>query len=1186
MKAAASDCSAAHNMSFTDRIWRVLNQKHELVPKDYDFLIECLTKEPDSLYQLAHDTSQDSLAMFLAGQSDRLTRLFQRIKSTPPSLLTRTSRRYIAEQLVLFLLEVLPTLSEILEEGAIAEFLTPALAICLEQKPVHFQKLANHISISTLQNLFADESSGCIVRGWAMNAQKSMPRDAVTLQRWTTALSSMVELCTPNCHGVNYYLELYKTSKELTENLLEHSCQFDTATRVKLNLPKLDAMIVLNKDDKKSDRTKAVNVQSHYRELGENVKASLSAFDLEAPHSIRTLQQVIQQLKIEKTLDILSAIAATFPCGRCKKMLAKGYSPLEPHEELPKPEVKVVQPTTLSLDVFGKQIGAWKVLLSQVSFYKSVVACDYAFLVTRVLWNGTYYDQQAALKSLQTMDHHVPIKSKLIDLTSMCAIDCLTGSPEQRRRLRIPLTTTECGKDRYILWQIDVGVAEGTGLLRQEVKVWDIGSREEISKAIEHVIALQQNYSDEVVRLCCKFVLSFVKSLSGPFYLCIGVIEASSLSFNSPPFHHRFCSETKQTCTDIEFFPGQRQKRKQGEHLLPVQFDQRSPITQPIYSQNPVLDVRLVSQETIDMANKFYALTKPVLQSLVTNNMPAQVPFDLSAEEAEIIQHFKTSTLILGRSGTGKTTCLVYKLVAKYLAGRMTGGEPIQQVLLTRSSLLAEKLRNYTVELIKTLDMSSHEKDGQLGLTEPSNGNTQWETTTATALDLSEVSFPLICTFDHFLQVLENTITAMDRQSFERGGKQSSSKRSGLDRATWEVVDRNSFRLDYWPRFPSPLTKRLPLGLVFSEIMGVIKGSASSRTSLTYLSRDEYLTRSTRLAPAFSAGDRPLVYEIFEVYENLKYKRREMDYVDRVMKVLRAIRVDNELRRLLGCKFHEMYIDEVQDQRMMDLEMFLSFVNDSRGFHFAGDTAQAIAGDSTFRFEDVSALIYNHFAAAGATMNQLELVKPTMFKLAKNYRSHRGILQLASLIMSLLWKGFPDTVDKLGPEIGQLAGPTPTIFLGCGADLLTSTNVGRVQLSGNSGEFGAEQVILVRDDAQKKILQAQIGDAALVLTILQSKGMEFDDVILWDFFSNCPNETGVRNLGALLKPETASGYAREHTEMCSELKTLYVAVTRARVQLYLIESSSKIMQPVIDLIQGGGQVRSARFRNSYFAIAS
>jgi hypothetical protein len=56
-------------------------------------------------------------------------------------------------------------------------------------------------------------------------------------------------------------------------------------------------------------------------------------------------------------------------------------------------------------------------------------------------------------------------------------------------------------------------------------------------------------------------------------------------------------------------------------------------------------------------------------------------------------------------------------------------------------------------------------------------------------------------------------------------------------------------------------------------------------------------------------------------------------------------------------------------------------------------------------------------------------------------------------------------------------------------------------------EFGASQVIIVRDDATKqrlKHLNSNIGDIGLVLTVFEAKGMEFNDVLLYNFFTNSP----------------------------------------------------------------------------------
>lgn len=112
----------------------------------------------------------------------------------------------------------------------------------------------------------------------------------------------------------------------------------------------------------------------------------------------------------------------------------------------------------------------------------------------------------------------------------------------------------------------------------------------------------------------------------------------------------------------------------------------------------------------------------------------------------------------------------------------------------------------------------------------------------------------------------------------------------------------------------------------------------------------------------------------------------------------------------------------------------------------AGDSAQCISKDSTFRFANLKALFYEHFSRTGNSFKP-HLAKPELFLLSTNFRSHQGILSLASFVMDLLWRGelllitffsslgadsipqgFPDMVDKLSPEIGQYLGPKPVVF--------------------------------------------------------------------------------------------------------------------------------------------------------------
>jgi len=190
--------------------------------------------------------------------------------------------------------------------------------------------------------------------------------------------------------------------------------------------------------------------------------------------------------------------------------------------------------------------------------------------------------------------------------------------------------------------------------------------------------------------------------------------------------------------------------------------------------------VRVVDQDTIDMANKFYALTAPVIRSILANDLTAEFPFDLSPDEIQVIGHFQTASLILGRSGTGKTTCLVFKLVGKHLARRRLPGERRirqvssamlwqsswfanntclpKQVLLTRSSFLADKLRAYVQRLIETLTSKSLNLEVLQEDDDPLMSFAEGTRTNDSALTLSDDSYPLVCTFDRFLKLLENTV--------------------------------------------------------------------------------------------------------------------------------------------------------------------------------------------------------------------------------------------------------------------------------------------------------------------------------------------------------------------------------------------------------------------------------------------
>ena len=70
----------------------------------------------------------------------------------------------------------------------------------------------------------------------------------------------------------------------------------------------------------------------------------------------------------------------------------------------------------------------------------------------------------------------------------------------------------------------------------------------------------------------------------------------------------------------------------------------------------------------------------------------------------------------------------------------------------------------------------------------------------------------------------------------------------------------------------------------------------------------------------------------------------------------------------------------------------------------------------------------------------------------------------------------------------------------CSPTDLAVALAGRKQ-AGSTIDFGAHQAILVRTKEAKDKLPREL-KAAIVLTIFESKGLEFDDVVLYNFFTD------------------------------------------------------------------------------------
>ena len=190
---------------------------------------------------------------------------------------------------------------------------------------------------------------------------------------------------------------------------------------------------------------------------------------------------------------------------------------------------------------------------------------------------------------------------------------------------RIPLQIVRGRSNMHFLCQIDLAPGPELNMEQQVIKIWAIGAQSTFSAMVDEVAKFQKGYSQEHVNNCLQ----------------AGVLFRGK----QDPVVYRRPGNTRglQRPTD--------------------------------------LDIRVINQDFIDTFNKSFTVTKEMLQSILDQDLAAEFPFDMSEMELQIIQHSGTPTLIMGRSGTGKTTCLLFRMIHRYFATlRASPGSLARQV--------------------------------------------------------------------------------------------------------------------------------------------------------------------------------------------------------------------------------------------------------------------------------------------------------------------------------------------------------------------------------------------------------------------------------------------------------------------------------------------------------------------------
>ncbi|CAE6946718.1 TRANK1 [Symbiodinium natans] len=620
-----------------------------------------------------------------------------------------------------------------------------------------------------------------------------------------------------------------------------------------------------------------------------------------------------------------------------------------------------------------------------------------------------------------------------------------------------------------------------------------------------------------------------------------------------------------------------------------------------------VLPSELQDSDVLSL-RKFYSLDWRTVRSILLDDeeegqLAAGEQFMLrtSKQEDAVIQK-PGPNIVIGRSGSGKTLCCLYRMFHRYLdywnKSTQAGGAPLlpsgssdvhchlNQVFVTHSAGLANKVLEYFTNMQQKSQESLPTTRGALqrsGLLEQSRHPDS----------ISRVkTFPLFVTFRKFLIMVDGSLQnpffprrstgivhpdkvtqaeaadGLDPISALREQRRAALRAKALfknataaesDKVLTEV-DYDLFEAKFWPKLRQKVPAVEDAMLVWREFMSFIKGSYRVlETEQGHLDLETYQEVTSKCSPGFREY-REQIFAAFKSYEQLKKDWHGFDRMDVARHVIQQLRKTG----YKGPPIHASAVDEVQDLAQLELALFFVVMKKPyEDLFLTGDTSQTVSRAVEFRFCDLRSVF--HDFNPGVKVPELD-------QLLINYRSHQKILALSHRgVVQPLEMAFPYAIDKLAADRGHRDGVRPIIVTDVPLEDLAQH---MFNLAGCSAgiAFGASQCILVRNEESRKKLPKSLSNA-LVLTVEQSKGLEFDDCILVNFFTDSLYKEWrtMEVFRAELLEEDSGQHKRpqferiRHALLCSELKHLYTAITRTKHVLLFIEQDSTQADHVFNL---------------------
>jgi len=321
------------------------------------------------------------------------------------------------------------------------------------------------------------------------------------------------------------------------------------------------------------------------------------------------------------------------------------------------------------------------------------------------------------------------------------------------------------------------------------------------------------------------------------------------------------------------------------------------------------------------------------------------------------------------------------------------------------------------------------------------------------------------------------------------------------------------------------IMKWRPLGAIalWQEIRHLLKGSIeASKTEERLISEADYYKYSQT---KFGENSQ-FVYQLAREYQIWLKTQKYWDEIDLTYTLM-------ENRPQESYEYDFLYCDEIQDLTEIQINFLLQLLRPPSeyqlpNFLFAGDAAQII-NPSGFSWDKVKNILYDNYQHLPKWGDVIKTLDAPQY-LALNFRSSAAIVELSNKILTFI-QTKPVTQASF-----RSGGNKPVLISGISdKELLEGRNI-----------FGPNNVIITVSEEEKEKLSEHFTSnnikAERILAISEVKGLEYEQVLVWNFFSQF------------------NTWVRQTKKEIQELENfkyncLYVCITRARDNLYFFEET-------------------------------